>query len=65
MFPLLLIFYLLFTLGYGICIAAILYHVRRYTIPGHSIPNTLMWSFFILSGIFWIIGVIALRMTAS
>jgi hypothetical protein len=64
MFPFLLIFFLLFTAGYGAFIAIAIYHVKRYTIPEHRLPGSLLVSFYALSGILWLTAIISL-MTLS
>lgn len=53
MFPVAAIIFILFTLCYGFFSAAVIYHLRQYTLPGYPLPRIMITSFLFLSFLFW------------
>lgn len=43
-----------FTVFYGFFAAAILYHLKQYTLPGHPLPRIISGIFLFLSILFWL-----------
>lgn len=50
----------IFTVGYGILSAAILYHLHQYTLPRHPFPRVVTTVFIFLSAFFWLSALVFL-----
>lgn len=60
MFFILVIFFILFTLGYAAFAWAVIYHFQEYAIPGHRGPTIITMVFAAFSGVAWIYALISL-----
>lgn len=56
MFFIATIFFVIFTAGYALAAAAVIYHLRQYTLPGHKGPQTAISIFIFLSFFFWLLA---------
>lgn len=54
MFITAVIIFILFTSLYALFAAAIIYHLRQYTLPGRHVPHIVMVIFLFLSALFWL-----------
>lgn len=54
LFLLLGMFFILFTLAYGLFFSAVVYHFHVYTVPGYSVPHMLIALFTLALVILWI-----------
>ena len=54
MFKFLLGFFIIFTLIYALFMAAVVYHIRQYTLPEKHLPRLVTTAFIFLSGLFWL-----------
>ena len=48
------IIFIIFTLLYGLLTAAIIYHLRQYTLPGHTTPRMVLTIFLFLASLLWL-----------
>ena len=51
------IIFIVFTIIYAAFSAAIIYHLKQYTIPGHKTAPLVITIFLFLSGLFWLFGI--------
>lgn len=51
------IIFIIFTALYGLFAAAILYHLKQYTLPDHPAPRIVTSAFLFLSVLFWLFSV--------
>lgn len=57
MFTLLLIIFIIFTVVYGLFSAAIIYHLKQYTVPGNYESRIVITSYIFLSVLFWFFAI--------
>ena len=46
--------FIVFTLVYGFFASAIIYHLRKFTLPEKQAPKIVVSSFLFLAGLFWV-----------
>lgn len=54
MFIAILVFFIVFTVLYVLFAAAIIYHLRQYTLPGHPTSKIVISIFLFLATLFWL-----------
>lgn len=54
MFLIAFAFFLVFTILYALFSAAIIYHLRQYTLPEHPAPRVVIVLFCFISSLFWL-----------
>lgn len=55
-----LVFFVLFSTCYALFSGAVMYHLRQYTLPGHTLPNLVTTIFIFLSLLFWFFALLSL-----
>ena len=54
MFLIALIIFIVFTLFFGLLSAAIIYHLKQYTLPGQTLPRLVISLFLFFTILFWL-----------
>lgn len=49
--------FVIFSIIYAFFSAAIIYHLKQYTLPKHPAPKIILSSFLFLTGIFWLFAI--------
>ena len=52
--------FLMFSFCYAVVFAAVMYHLKRYTLPDHPMPWNILALFIFFTALFWLSGVRAL-----
>lgn len=60
MFAVSFVFFILFTLGYGFASAAVIYHLRQYTLSEYPAPRRAASLFIFLSILLWLFALLFL-----